>query len=153
MITWTEGDLFTCGIPAIAHGVNCQGRMGSGIAVQFRLRWPHMYEAYRRRCLKHGGLVPGDVMPWEYDGGVVFNLATQPVPGPSAQTWMITAAIGRMITGAAYDFGLKQVAIPEIGCGLGGLGRGHLISALSPYHNAPVDIVVVTYKPPGGTRD
>lgn len=151
MITWTEGDLFTCGITAIAHGVNCRGVMGAGIAVEFRRRWPQMFESYRKRCLKPGGMLPGDVMPWKHETGVVFNLATQPVPGPSAQSWMVAAAIGRMITEAVCDFGLKQVAIPEIGCGLGGLGRGQLAAALNPYQDAPVGIVVVTYKPSGGS--
>jgi O-acetyl-ADP-ribose deacetylase (regulator of RNase III) len=145
MIIWETGDLFTCGIPDIAHGVNCAGVMGAGIAVQFRNRYPLMYESYRRRCLKHGGMIPGDVMSWKHDDGrVIFNLATQPLPGPSAQPWMITAAVGRMITEAHHDSGIARVAMPLIGCGIGGLAQGDLFAALSPYQNAPVDIVVVT---------
>jgi O-acetyl-ADP-ribose deacetylase (regulator of RNase III) len=148
MITFTQGDLFTCGIRAIAHGVNCQGVMGAGIAAEFRRRWPQMYEAYRKRC-ESGGLWAGDVLPWEHAGGVVFNLATQPVPGPSAQPWMITAAVGRMIQLAGYGYEIRQVAMPWIGCGLGGLGPGHLRAALRPYEDAPVDLVVIEYKAPG----
>ena len=148
MITWTEGDLFTCGIPAIAHGVNCSGVMGAGIAVQFRQRYPQMYESYRKRCLR-GEMKPGDVMPWKHDDGtVIFNLATQALPGPFANPWMITAAIGRMITEAYHDFGVTRIAMPMIGCGLGGLTGNDLSLALIPYSGAPVDIVVVTWKAP-----
>lgn len=146
MITWTEGDLFGCGIPALAHGVNCKGVMGAGIAVQFRNRWPLMYESYRKRCARRGGLIPGDVMPWQHPGGMVFNLATQPDPGASARPWMIAAAVGRMITEAYHDFKIREVAMPLIGCGLGGLKLPDLQEALDPYQDAPVDLVVVAWK-------
>lgn len=147
MITWTEGDLFACGIPAIAHGCNCQGIMGAGIAAQFRQRWPGMYESYRRRCIK-GEFIPGDVMPWKHREGVVFNLATQPDPGPSARPWMITAAVGRMITEARHDHGIRVIAMPMIGCGLGGLEPGQLHAALAPYEDAPVSLIIVAWKAP-----
>ena len=148
MISSIEGDLFTCGVPAIAHGVNCSGVMGAGIAVQFRDRWPVMYETYQIRC-REGRMVPGDVMTWPVRGMDVFNLATQDQPGADAHPWMIAAAVGRMIqmivTGS-YAPG-RKVAMPEIGCGIGGLSRADLDLALSPYEHAPVDLVVVRYKP------
>lgn len=147
MITWEDGDLFDCGIPAIAHGVNCQGVMGAGIALQFRQRYPEMYESYRRRCAKPSGFIPGDVMPWRHDDGrVIFNLATQFLPGPDAKLWMISAAVGRMITEAHHDFCITRIAMPEIGCGIGGITPASLTIALEPYRNAPVDLTVVRWK-------
>lgn len=147
MITWTEGDLFTCGIPAIAHGCNCRGVMDAGIAAQFRQRWPGMYEAYRLRCRK-GAFIPGDIMAWKHPAGLVFCLATQEEPGPSAQPWMIAAAVGRMITEARHDFRVRMIAMPYIGCGIGGLEVSQLQAALAPYGGAPVDLVVVSRKAP-----
>lgn len=150
MIQYVTGDLFTCGIPHIAHGVNCQGVMGAGIATQFRGRWPDMYESYRNLCTR-GELLPGDVMAWTHEHGVVFNLATQYEPGASAQTWMIAAAVGRMIRECASPRGrgIKQVAMPAIGCGIGGLELTDLMMALYPYHQAPVDLVIIQYQPQG----
>jgi FAD/FMN-containing dehydrogenase len=86
-------------------------------------------------------------MPGRPEQGVVFNLATQGKPGPDAHAWMIAAAVGRMIQEAAgpHGFGLPAVAMPEIGCGLGGLALTDLLSALMPYERAPVDLVVVSY--------
>ena len=38
---FTEGDLFAAeGIRAWAHGCNCAGSMGAGIAVEFKRRFP-----------------------------------------------------------------------------------------------------------------
>jgi O-acetyl-ADP-ribose deacetylase (regulator of RNase III) len=143
VITWRDGDLFTSGLPALAHGVNCRGVMGAGIAVAFRQRWPEMYESYRKRCLK-GNLIPGEIMTWRdaRSRTVIFNLATQDQPGACAQPWMITAAAGQMITEALHDFRITEIGLPAIGCGIGGLGPGDLVSALAPYENAPVNLTV-----------
>lgn len=44
------GDLFAQpDLRALAHGCNCAGAMGKGIAVPFKQRWPRMYEEYRAR--------------------------------------------------------------------------------------------------------
>lgn len=153
MIRSVRGDLFACGISALAQGVNCKGVMGAGIAAQFKARWPLMYSQYRKRC-DLGQLEPGDCWAWPHvpgrpEHGVVFNLATQDRPGPDAHPWMIAAAVGRMVQEAAGPRGmrLKEIAMPMIGCGIGGLDpEGHqLMAALAPYENAPVDLVVVCW--------
>lgn len=147
MITWTGGDLFGAGVPAVAQGVNCRGVMGAGISGQFRDRYPKMYESYRRRCLK-GHLLPGDIIAWQHDAGIVFNLATQYEPGPHAEPWMITAAVGRMIQEAHYIYKVPRIAMPLIGCGIGGLTPERLQAAIQIYQHAPVDLTVVTWKAP-----
>lgn len=151
MITWTEGDLFESGLPAVAHGVNCKGVMGAGIAVQFRKRYPRMYESYRRRCL-NGRMLPGDIIAWQHPDGIVFNLATQDKPGPDARPWMITAAVGRMIQEAHYIYKIPRIAMPMIGCGIGGLTPAELRDSLAPYTSAPVDLVILWYQPATAAR-
>jgi O-acetyl-ADP-ribose deacetylase (regulator of RNase III) len=148
MITYREGDLFASGLRAIAHGVNCEGVMGAGIAVGFRDRYPRMYESYRRRCLKHE-LLPGEIHVWHHPGGFVFNLATQRGTGPDAKPWMITAAVGQMISEAHYDFGITEIGLPMIGTGIGGITQNELRRALAPYADAPVDLTVFEYVVPG----
>jgi O-acetyl-ADP-ribose deacetylase (regulator of RNase III) len=149
MIRYTQGDLFASGLPAIAHGVNCKGVMGAGIAAQFRQRHPKMFELYRKRCLR-GEMLPGEILVWREPAcPVVFNLATQQDPGANAKPWMITAAVGRMITEAVSDFSITEVGLPMIGCGIGGLDGMDLVKALLPYENAPVNLTVFEYVPEG----
>lgn len=38
------------GLNVICHQVNCQGVMGSGIAKQFREKWPVVYNDYKQFC-------------------------------------------------------------------------------------------------------
>ena len=46
MVQYKTGNLLDAPVDYICHQVNCQGRMGSGIAKQIRERWPIVYEHY-----------------------------------------------------------------------------------------------------------
>ena len=105
---------------AYAHGVNCHGLMGAGIAVEFRDRYPRMYTEYRRRCNERL-IRPGDVMHWVVPGQpVIYNLATQDEPGPAATSVAIYASVKRMALDATLR-GIGEIRLPRIGCGIGGL--------------------------------
>lgn len=121
MIKYFEGDVFTSSQPAFGHGVNCKGRMRSGIAVDVRLRYPDVYEAYARYC-KSPGLNPGDVfmMKAESDGKLIFNLASQYKEGCNATYPYLEESLWN-----AFDLleerEIEGIALPRIGCGVGGL--------------------------------
>jgi O-acetyl-ADP-ribose deacetylase (regulator of RNase III) len=118
--TLVTGDLFDLGLPAIGHGCNCAGAMGAGIAVEFKRRFPAMYQEYRRRC-RQGSFRLGDIFVWDREPDlVVYNLATQSVPRPSATLEAIDTSIRAALTDAARR-GLPRLAVPRIGAGLGGL--------------------------------
>src|SRR5262249_36368471 len=80
-IHFVSGDLFdnARGARAFAHGCNCQGSMGAGIARTIRARYPRMYEEYRSRCkAKPRRFNLGDCWLWKADDQPwVFNLGTQ----------------------------------------------------------------------------
>lgn len=48
-----EGSVFSVpGVTSYAHGCNCKGAMGKGIAKQFKERYSEMYQAYKLQCQK-----------------------------------------------------------------------------------------------------
>ena len=47
MVKIIDGDLFDTDAKFICHQVNCQGRMGSGVALQVKQKYPHVYEEYK----------------------------------------------------------------------------------------------------------
>ncbi len=123
------GDLFFAGELAIGHGVNSFGVMGAGIAAGFRRRWPKMYNEYRRVCLE-GALKPGGI--WVYnapEGRRVFNICTQEHPGPDARLEWIAQGMFN-VAGFATFYDISQIAIPRIGCGIGGLQWGEVKKAI-----------------------
>lgn len=120
MLTEYTGDLFTAHADALGHGVNCKGLMGKGIAKAFREQWPDMYSEYRLMCQEEL-LKPGLIYPWaDKVGPTVINIATQEYPGPDASYEWVDAGVRNAL---AYmnQRGLKSLAIPRIGCGIGGL--------------------------------
>jgi O-acetyl-ADP-ribose deacetylase (regulator of RNase III) len=136
------GDLFDAGLPAIGHGCNTKGAMGAGIAVEFRRRYPEMYREYRRRCAS-GGFRLGEIFVWEAPDRIVYNLATQPRPGPSATVDAIRESVTRALVDAEVR-GLAQLGVPRLGAGLGGLDWEAVRTALlEASTSSPVELVVV----------
>ena len=119
-ITFSSGDLFaTPDVEAYAHGVNCGGSMGTGIAVEFKKRYPKMYKQYNTLC-KNGGLQPGDVFVWQGQNVTVFNLATQKHWKTNATVEAVENSVTKMLKLAA-NMSLAEIVLPRIGAGLGGL--------------------------------
>ena len=113
------GDLFTTDAPAIGHGVNCQGVMGAGVAKIFRDKYPKNYQAYKTACdLKF--LRAGETFVYHENDIYIFNIASQDQPGADAQYKHVLRA-GVDAAHQATNMGIDRVAIPMIGCGIGGL--------------------------------
>ena len=124
-VQYVSGDLFVNDhqAEALAHGCNCQGSMGAGIAVGFRERYPEMYEEYRRRCKADPReFNPGDVFFWRAkDRPSVFNLATQENYWRSRATYeAVEETLSRMRQIADAE-GIRTIAMPRVGTGYGGL--------------------------------
>lgn len=49
-IVYKTGNLLDAQTDVIAHQVNCQGVMGSGVAKQIRNKWPRAYDSYVSHC-------------------------------------------------------------------------------------------------------
>jgi O-acetyl-ADP-ribose deacetylase (regulator of RNase III) len=117
---FTEGDMFAVeGIRAWAHGCNCAGSMGAGVAVEFKRRFPRMFDEYRVRCAD-GRFGLGDVFVWSEGDMTVYNLGTQEHWRKKAQPAALMKAVGRMVS-LAEKGGVDRIAMPRIGAGLGGL--------------------------------
>jgi O-acetyl-ADP-ribose deacetylase (regulator of RNase III) len=123
-VEYVSGDLFVNRVKAeaFAHGCNCAGSMGAGIAVGFKDRYPAMFTEFKRRCkAKPPQFTLGDVFLWREDSKpAVFNLGTQPRPGRGA-TYVIVEEALRTLRAAADEAGITSIAMPRIAAGYGGL--------------------------------
>jgi O-acetyl-ADP-ribose deacetylase (regulator of RNase III) len=123
-IDYVAGDLFLnrYNAQAFAHGCNCQGVMGAGIAATFQEQYPEMYKEYRRRCKAKPRLFNlGNAFLWREQGKpFVFNLGTQEQPGRDARYEAIETALTNMKAQADQE-SIESIAMPRIGAGIGGL--------------------------------
>src|SRR3954452_17742338 len=124
-IEFVTGALFdnAHGVRAFAHGCNCQGSMGAGIAKTFRTRYPAMYEAYRGRCKAEPRRFNlGDCWLWKAeDQPWVFNLGTQEGYWRSRASYEAIGTSLRRMREQADAEGITSIAMPRIGVGYGGL--------------------------------
>jgi O-acetyl-ADP-ribose deacetylase (regulator of RNase III) len=113
------GDLFTTKAVALGHGVNCRGIMGAGVAKTFKTNFPINYAEYRDHCHRKI-LMPGKTLMVAERDKQIYNMASQLSPGPDASyLWLFNAALSA--ARIARRHGLHSIAIPQIGCGIGGL--------------------------------
>lgn len=122
-ITYRKGDLLASNLKVIAHGCNCQGKFGSGIALQIRNTYPNVYEVYR---LKYQvlGLELGTILPVRtLDDRIVVNCMTQYDYGKDGTLYIDYNAVDRCmaaINSNVEAWGVTEIGMPKIGAGLGG---------------------------------
>ncbi len=137
-----KGDLFHHeGLHAFAHGCNCAGAMGAGIAVEFRARFPAMYAEYKVRCAD-GRFNLGDVLAWSEGKTVVYNLGTQKSWKTKAKLDAVETAVTAMVR-LAEAAGVARIGLPRIGAGLGALSWEKVRAVLSAIgEETKVELVV-----------
>lgn len=117
-VIFVRGDLFLSGAQTLGHGVNCRGKMGAGIATEFRRRFPEMFEAYREIC-RTGELEPGRYFLWKESTPWVLNLATQ-ASTHGARPEFVRDALHAFARRCEAE-GVTSLALPRLAAGLGGL--------------------------------
>lgn len=130
-----NGDLLNETRGILVHGVNCKGRMGAGIALEIRKRYPQVYRsyiAYGDRLRWRDGFLLGEVdfVPIN-DGLVVANAFIQDEYGPPGTRYASYDAIDNCfskINRYAIERNLP-VKYPKIGAGLAG-GCWDIISVI-----------------------
>lgn len=120
--TKLTGDLFSHPSQALAHGVNCIGVAGAGVAAEMKRRYPKAIAEYesasRNNYLLLGGALLSDADP--SDGKFVIHCASQYRPGADARADALRSSLELGLNLAA-DAGVTSVALPLIGGGIGGL--------------------------------
>lgn len=118
-----KGDVFTTDAKYIGHGVNCKGVMGAGIAKTIREKYPLVYNEYRIVCQTNPPPKTGTYFVYPGRDKLIVNLFTQFNPGPDAAYEWVFLSLLRFSRRASdrIERNGNLVAIPEIGCGIGGL--------------------------------
>lgn len=123
MLEYKQGNLLESEAEALVNAVNCMGVMGKGIALQFKQAYPGNFEQYAAACAA-GEMAPG-------------RMLAVPVDTDSASRWIINFPTKRHwrgkskledvrnglagLTETLRQHGIRSVAVPALGCGLGGL--------------------------------
>lgn len=150
-----SGNLFASKAEALVNTVNCVGPMGKGIALEFRRRFPEMFEAYKKVCERRE-LKPGSILPYRKHKPWILNFAVKnDWKHPSKEIW-IEQCLDKFCKWYP-QVGLKSVAFPWMGAMNGGISLETIKQITRRYlqNLDDIDIEVYTFDPntPDGLFD
>lgn len=114
------GNLFESNAKTLVNTINCVGVMGKGIALEFKKRYPLMFDEYRQLCAI-GDIKPGQ--PYLYtdmEGNSILQF-------PTKDHWRSPSQLKYIVDGLDWfrdhyaEYGISSIAFPPLGCGNGGL--------------------------------
>ncbi|MBN2576413.1 MAG: macro domain-containing protein [Deltaproteobacteria bacterium] len=149
MTEFQTGDIFTADAEALVNTVNCVGYMGRGIALQFKQAWPENFKAYAAACRR-----------LEVQPGRMFVFATGRLTNPryiinfpTKRHWRgksrmedIDAGLEALV-GEIRQRGIRSIAIPPLGAGLGGLAWPAVRERIAHAMSALPDVRTIVFEP------
>jgi O-acetyl-ADP-ribose deacetylase (regulator of RNase III) len=151
MIELKRGDILKQDAEALVNTVNCVGVMGRGVALQFKLAYPENYKLYREAS-DRGQIQPGRMFVVDLNRIINPRLI---INFPTKRHWKGSSRIEDIQSGlqdlvkVLRDRKVRSVAIPPLGCGLGGLDwnmvRPLIEKAVSPLP----ELCVYLFEPTG----
>jgi O-acetyl-ADP-ribose deacetylase (regulator of RNase III) len=151
MVEITRGNLIETDTEALVNTVNCVGYMGKGIALQFKKAFPDNFNAYERAC-RTGELKPGKM--FVFSTGSLVN-PKYVINFPTKRDWREKSRIEDIQIGLTSlineirKLGVSSVALPPLGCGLGGLRWEDVRPLIERAFAALPEVHVVLFEPTG----
>jgi O-acetyl-ADP-ribose deacetylase (regulator of RNase III) len=149
MIEYRTGDILSADAEAFVNTVNCVGVMGRGIALQFKKRFPANFKAYAAAC-KAEQVMPGRM--FVYETGWVTN-PRWIINFPTKRHWRGKSRMADIEAGLSAlaeeirERGIRSVAIPPLGSGLGGLQWQEVRRRIDVVLGELSDVRVVVFEP------
>lgn len=151
MIEYTSGDILQCEADALVNTVNCVGVMGRGIALQFKNAYPDNFKAYEIAC-KLGVVQPGRMFVFDTEQ---LTLPRFIINFPTKRHWRGKSRIDDIEMGLVdlvkmiRDKGIRSIAIPPLGAGLGGLDWSEVRPRIERALAGFADVRVLVFEPKG----
>jgi O-acetyl-ADP-ribose deacetylase (regulator of RNase III) len=126
-----KGNLFASHAQCLVNTVNCVGVMGKGVALEFRRRFPAMFDEYRRIC-EGGQLRPGQMWPYRKGQPWILNFAVKDDwKHPSKLEW-VESCLSKFVANY-HKLHIQSVAMPWLGAMNGRLEWNEVHSLIRSY--------------------
>lgn len=151
MIEYKQGDLLASNVEAIVNTVNCVGVMGRGIALQFKKQYPDNFKYYEAAC-KGNELAPGKMLVYEtntlINPRLIINFPTKCHWREASKIEYIEAGLFSLLN-VIQAYNIKTIAVPPLGCGLGGLEWSEVRQRMESAFARLSDVRVIIFEPKG----
>lgn len=140
MLSFENGDIFKSECEALVNAINCVGVMGKGIALQFKTRYPKMFDEYVCACQRKE-IRPGKLHFYKADDVWIINFPTKlDWRNPSKYNW-VDVGLARLFAIAIPNLKIKSIAIPALGCNNGGLSWNKVKPMIEKWYYTFDDLV------------
>ncbi|AXS38877.1 macro domain-containing protein [Breoghania sp. L-A4] len=149
MIKFKSGNILNEDAEAIVNTVNCVGIMGRGIALQFKNDFPANFKAYKAACDREE-VQPGKMFVFETG---TFTNPKFIINFPTKRHWRGKSRMEDIDTGLKAlvkeirDRGIRSIAIPPLGSGLGGLNWSDVRQRIEENLRGANDLDVIIFEP------
>lgn len=140
-----SGSIFDSGAQVLVNPVNAVGVMGKGLALEFKRRYPENFKNYRARCANNN-LAAGGVFIFRDSGQLILNAATKFHWRSRSEISDIESCLRNIAKFAAHPK-LTSLAIPALGCGLGGLQWSDVRPLIEKYLGSLDSVHVIVFEP------
>ena len=151
MIELTRGDILRADAEALVNTVNCVGVMGRGIALQFKKRFPDNFKSYKAACDRKE-LQPGKMFVHDlnelFHPRYIINFPTKRHWKGKSRMTDIEDGLQAMVE-EVRQRNIRSIAIPPLGCGLGGLQWPDVRARIERAFKDMVEVRVLLYEPKG----
>ncbi|NQU20355.1 MAG: macro domain-containing protein [Candidatus Nealsonbacteria bacterium] len=151
MINFLKGNMFEADVEALVNTVNTVGVMGKGIALQFSRAFPEIMKPYKDAC-ESGQLEIGSVFTVKLSmlegPKYVINLPTKKHWKGKSKIEFIQSGLQALVD-EIQRLGIRSVAVPPLGCGLGGLRWDDVKREIESALGELSDVDVLVFEPAG----
>jgi len=151
MIQLAKGNILEAATEALVNTVNTKGVMGKGIALQFKKAFPDVFASYKKAC-DTGEVRIGKMHIFrcteENGPRYIINFPTKDDWKKESRIEYIQEGL-KSLTETIRELKISSIAIPPLGCGLGGLNWKDVLPLIQATFEAMPDVVVMLYPPLG----
>lgn len=140
---YVTGSIFDSPAVNLVNPVNCVGVMGAGLALEFKKRFPGMFRRYQHQCAV-GMLRPGNIH-FHFDDmhrHILCATTKDHWKDPSKLEWVESCIETLARVGPIWG----DIALPQLGCGKGGLSWTD-VQPLVEHYLAPSSVNFYLYTP------
>ena len=143
IVNFEEGSILNSSCHALVNPVNCEGVMGAGLAKLFASRYPLMMKGYKEVC-RLDKMKPGRLYIYNHSRDrIIINFPTKDRFARPSKEEYITRGMASLVK-LSNDMKIKSIAIPALGCGLGGLQWPRVLTLmLMSIHLINVDLIEI----------
>lgn len=138
MLNVIDGNIFTTNSDVLVNTVNCEGFMGKGIALEFKLRYSLMFDKYKSFC-EEKKFTPGKLWLYKEEKPFVLCFPTKNYFKHPSKIEYLELGLKNFVN-IYKSFGVKSISFPLLGASNGKINPEFSLELMEKYLSPIMDL-------------